>query len=153
MVRPIVVVAAIAASLLLAGCTGETPEPANPAPTKSLPSGATLTPPKYDPDGSAEDNKLYFDLTNTKTISTKGDPLGRDFIDALVAAGFDKSRMEVSQDKTAIGLDADNIQFAIGFKDDCLVGQWGNVNYHSIVLPMLVDTGKCLIGETRPIDW
>jgi hypothetical protein len=77
---------------------------------------------------------------------------GRDFIDNLVAAGYSKTDMEVTPDSTAIGILADNIQFAIRLNGTCLIGQYGNVGYHSTTGELL-STGRCLVGQTRPISW
>ena len=87
-------------------------------------------------------------------IATNPAAGGRDFIDALVAAGFDKAAMQVTSDTTTIGDPADSIQFAVRFQDECLVGQYGpkSEGYHGAVRPML-GTGRCLDGQTRPIDW
>ena len=53
-----------------------------------------------------------------------------------------------------VDLQADSVQFAVLFDDECLVGQYGPASggYHSAVRPAL-GTGGCLVGETRPIDW
>ncbi len=136
--------------LLLAGCTSE-PDPAPaPRPSSSSSSSATAAPDapaEFVPDGSAEDNKPWFDATNSDLVAAQGDPQGPAFIDALAAAGFDRSAMELTADRTAIDLDADNIQFSVLIGGDCLIGQWGNVGYQSVVLPVL-DTGTCLVGST-----
>ena len=106
------------------------------------------------PDNSAVGQKQRFDETNAATLEAAGgaNPGGRAFIDGLVAAGFDKAAMQVTPDKTAISLDADNVQFSVLIGEDCFVGQFGNVGYQSAVLPVL-STGACLVGTTRPIDW
>ena len=60
--------------------------------------------------------------------------------------------MEVTPDKTSIGLAAWNIDFSVKFGKTCILGQAGNVGFQSSVVPILA-TGKCLIGTTRPITW
>ena len=50
---------------------------------------------------------------------------GRAYIDALVAAGFDKSAMQVTKDKSTVGNPAESIQFSVHWGGDCLVGQVG----------------------------
>lgn len=85
-------------------------------------------------------------------LAVAADPGGRAVVDALVAAGFSKADMQVTPDETAIGLDADNIQFSVRIDESCIVGQLGNVGYRSVVLPLL-STGDCLVGKTRPITW
>ena len=137
-------------ALTLAGCAEAAPAPM-PLPTTTASPSASASAP---PDTSAAGQKALFDLTNNATVSLAdgANPGGRAFIDSLVAAGFDKASMEVTSDKTAINLDADNIQFSVRIGDECLVGQYGNVGYQSSVLPALASAG-CLIGTTRPIDW
>lgn len=79
---------------------------------------------------------------------------GRAYVDALVAAGFDKSAMQVTNDDSTVGNPAESIQFSVRWGDECLVGQVGPAtgNPVSVVLPGLAD-GACLVGVTRPIDW
>lgn len=105
-------------------------------------------------DTSANGKKELFDATNEATIAAAGGavPGGEAFIDALINAGFDVAAMQLTPDKTAINLDADNVQFSVLIEGDCLIGQYGNVGYQSVVLPAL-SSGLCLIGKTRPINW
>jgi len=60
--------------------------------------------------------------------------------------------MQVTPDVTTVGVKADSIQFSVLWKGQCLIGQYGFAEYHSLVAPVL-GTGKCLIGQTRTIDW
>jgi hypothetical protein len=143
------VVAAVLLALTLTGCV-DAPEP-TPTPTTS----ASATPeadPEIDLEGSARDNHAYFDLVNTELIAAGGTLDGRAFIDNLVAAGYPKGDLEVTPDQTAIGIAADNIQFSIRLNGTCLIGQYGNVGYASTTAELL-STGRCLVGQTRPIDW
>ena len=147
-------VLALGALLAIAGCTGApapapAPEPSSSSPS---PSGTPAPDPTFDPAGGAEQNLDYFDFVNARLLGQNGDPDGRTLIDNLVSAGFDKAAMEVTPDRTAVDLDADNVQFSVRFADGCLVGQVGNTGYVSAVAPLL-GTGKCLVGATRPIDW
>ena len=117
----------------------------------------TLSPtadPILRPELSASENLPYFDAVNLGVIAAKAEAGGRDFIDALVAAGFDRAQMQVTADRTTIDLQADSVQFAVLFQGECLVGQYGPASggYHSAVRPAL-GTGGCLVGQTRPIDW
>ena len=50
---------------------------------------------------------------------------GRAYIDALVAAGFDKSAMQVTPDQSTVGNPAESIQFSVRWGEECLVGQVG----------------------------
>jgi hypothetical protein len=138
-------------ALALAGCAEQSAPVPMPLPTTTTTPSAIASAP---PDTSATGQKPLFDLTNNATISLANgaNPGGRAFIDSLVAAGFDRTQMQLTPDKTAINLDADNVQFSVLVEGECLVGQYGNVGYQSTVLPAL-STGTCLIGNTRPIDW
>jgi len=142
----------IAATVLLAvtlvGCV-DAPEPTPTATETSSPVDET---PTIDLDGTATDNKDYFDLVNNELITAGGALDGRAFIDNLIAAGYPKSDMEVTNDRTAINGAADNIQFSIRLNGTCLIGQYGNIGYDSTAAALLT-TGKCLVGATRPIDW
>jgi len=142
----IALVLVMAPVIALGGCATR-PVVVEPSTTPHVTPSAT---PTIDPD-SAEARLTLFDQTNEATIAA-GATGGRDFIDALVAAGFDKSAMQLTPDKTAIGLNADNIQFSVQLDEVCLVGQFGNIGYHSAILP-IIDVAGCLIGTTRAIDW
>lgn len=144
-------VAALAVlTFTLAGCV-ETPTP---TPTPTSTSGETAAPvdPEIDLEGSADDNRAYFDEVNGELIAAGGALDGRAFIDNLVAAGYPKVDMEVTPDRTAINGAADNIQFSIRLNGTCLIGQYGNIGYASTTADLL-STGRCLVGQTRPIDW
>ena len=147
---------------LLSGCSPSGPADitttaeADPAATASgEPSTAPETPspaPTLDPEGSALENRDYFDSVNERLVAEQGAPDGRAFIDGLTGAGFDRDAMEVTPDRTAVDLPADNVQFSVRIGDECLLGQFGNTGYVSHVADVL-GTGKCLVGRTRPIDW
>ncbi len=143
-----------AAILGLAACTPQTPAP-KPTLThdgSSAPTSGPAPTPTLSPQGTAEENLAYFDYVNERLIAQNPSPNGRAFIDNLVAAGFDKSAMEVTPDTTAVNLQAANIVFSVRMGDGCLIGQDGDTGYQSTVMPVLA-TGKCLVGKTRPIDW
>ncbi|RWZ52075.1 hypothetical protein ELQ90_07505 [Labedella phragmitis] len=135
---------------ILAACTqAPSDEKTAPAPATTAPVPAVA----LVPEGSAEDNKPFFDQVNAATAQNE-DAGGRDFVDALVASGFDKAAMEVTKDATTLGDRAESIQFSVRWGDSCLIGQFGPAvgGYHSTIQPAL-GTDRCLIGETRPIDW
>ncbi|MBU4466432.1 MAG: hypothetical protein KKH75_11365, partial [Actinobacteria bacterium] len=50
---------------------------------------------------------------------------GRAYVDALVAAGFDKTAMQVTNDTSTVGDPAESIQFSVRWGSECLVGQVG----------------------------
>lgn len=110
--------------------------------------------PTLRPKLSAAENLAVFNAVNKQVLVAHPSPGGRDFIDALVAAGFEKKDMQLTPDKTSIDLAVGSVQFSVLFNDKCLIGQWGpdGVGYHSEVTTVL-STGKCLIGKTRAIDW
>ncbi|RDV46939.1 hypothetical protein DOE76_00700 [Leifsonia sp. ku-ls] len=150
-------VAAVVLALALTGCVGGAAPTASP--TASATAGATgsptpSAPPALVPGGTAQQNLPYFDHVNRATLAAKPDAQGRDFIDALVAAGFSKADMQLTVDTTTIGLKANSIQFSVKLGDTCLIGQNGADagGYNSMVTPVLA-TGTCLVGRTRPIDW
>jgi hypothetical protein len=144
-------VVAVAGAFVLAGCTAP-----DPMPTPSSSRGATAVPtptptPTPEPafDGTASDNPAYFDHLNRELIDAGGATGGGAFIDNLVEHGYPRENMEVTPDKTAIGIGADNVVFSIRFGDTCLLGQWGNIGYTSLVSEVL-STGRCIIGTAHP---
>ncbi|MFB9309539.1 hypothetical protein BJY17_001000 [Agromyces hippuratus] len=149
--------AGVAMLVGLTACTFDDPEPTGPStarPTPSAPGAAAPTAPEFRPELSATENQPYFDWVNGGVIAANAAAGGRDFIDALAAAGFDKAQMQVTADTTTIGDPADSVQFSVLFQGECLVGQYGpkSDGYHGAVRPPL-GTGTCLVGQTRPIDW
>ncbi|NUT58916.1 MAG: hypothetical protein HOQ00_08765 [Agromyces sp.] len=157
----------LACVALAVGASGCAPDgPANgPSETASVEGGPTAEPVETGPPTptapatlsphlSAAENLAFFDAINLDVISANDEAGGRDFIDALGAAGFDKTQMQVTADRTTVDLAADSVQFAVLFQGECLVGQYGPASggYHSAVRPAL-GTGGCLVGQTRPIDW
>jgi hypothetical protein len=107
------------------------------------------------PDGSAEDNLPLFAKVVTAVWATENRVKGRAYVDALTAAGFDKSRMQVTRDKSTVGNPAESIQFSVQWSDEeCLIGQVGPATGDPVVvvLPALAE-GGCLVGDTRPINW
>ena len=144
-VLPVLVAAALAASL--AGCVPTAAPTATPKPSSSSSGEPTL-----DLNGTATQNKAYFDYVNKKFIAQGGDLSGRPFIDNLVKAGFPKVDMELTPDRTTVNLAADNISFSVRLGNSCLIGQYGNTGYASTVQKLL-STSKCLVGTTRTIDW
>jgi hypothetical protein len=107
------------------------------------------------PDGSASQNLPLFTAVTASVWKGAHRAQGRAYIDALVAAGFEKSAMQVTQDTSTVGNPAESIQFSVLWTgDECLVGQVGPATGRPVtrVLPALGD-GRCLLGDTRPIDW
>lgn len=151
----LVIVAIGLGALALAGCT---PTLA-PAPTPSVSTAEasptpTPTGPVLVPEGSAEENLPLFAEVMNSVAATDARAQGRAYVDALVAAGFPKSDMEVTNDLTSVGNAADSIQFSVRWGDTCLIGQVGpSISVPTAkTLPVLAG-GTCMIGQTRPIDW
>lgn len=146
-------------ALLLTGCGDVTAPPATPsAPAPASPSatpGDAAGEPQLVPDGTAEDNLPLFTAVTAQVWSSEQRASGRAYIDALVAAGFDRSRMQVTEDATTVGNPAESLQFSLAWgEQECLIGQVGPSTGTPVtaVMPQLAE-GRCLIGTTRPIDW
>lgn len=112
-------------------------------------------PPKFFPDGSAEQNLPYFADVLQRYAAGEGAIEGRPVVDAVVEAGFDRAAMQVSFDRTETNLVADNIFVSVRIGADCLVGQLVTADReaYAVVAPAVgPDADVCLIGETREID-
>lgn len=130
------------------GASSATPG-ASPAPSSS-PSAPVLV-----PDGTAADNLPLFTAVTAQVWASGDRDHGRGYIDALVAAGFQKARMQVTSDQTTVGRAAESLQFSVAWGDtECLIGQIGPSTGAPVtaVMPQLAE-GRCLVGHTRPIDW
>lgn len=140
--------------LTLAACAPSPVEPptsASPAPTVT----PTDSAPTLQPDGSAADNLPVFTAVAEAVWSTDQRGAGRAYIDALVAAGFDRAAMQVTQDTSTVGNPAESLQFSVRWGEkECLIGQVGPSTGQVVtaVMPQLAE-GRCLIGTTRSIDW
>ncbi|MCT9820268.1 hypothetical protein N3K63_08220 [Microbacterium sp. W1N] len=144
-----------AGALLLAGCTqAPAPEPTTPSATVTSTPTPTPTGPVLVPEGSATDNLPLFTTVMNDVWATDARVQGRAYVDALVAAGFPKTAMQVTNDATSVGNPADSIQFSVVWAGECLVGQVGPSTPAptALVMPEL-PAGDCLIGNTRAIDW
>ena len=133
----------------------------------SVPSeGSTVSSSPASPLATADDtgatSPLDFDSFNTinrNTIVSIGDASGADLTDALLSAGFDRSRLEVTADSTTEGKRADAIFVAVKSGETCFVGQYrtkasgedGDAKYLGARVAPLA-TGRCLIGDPVPIE-
>ncbi|GAA4266859.1 hypothetical protein GCM10022256_24710 [Frondihabitans peucedani] len=124
------------------------------APSPAAATSASPAPaPSFDADASTSDALAEFTAVVKKRLASDPQPHGRDVVDALVAAGFDKKAMELTPDETTLDRNVDSIEFSVLWKkQDCLVGQVGSAGFSSTSAPVL-GTGKCLVGATRTIDW
>jgi hypothetical protein len=159
------VTAIICGAVLIAGCTAPdvsaspagTPSAREATPSAS-PSGsrtpAAEPTPTLHPQGTAEDNLPLFTAVVDAVWASPDSVSGRAYVDALVAAGFDKSAMQLTRDQTTVGNPAESIQFSVRWGEQCLLGQVGPATGEAVTLvaPGLAE-GTCLVGETRPIDW
>lgn len=151
-----------AGAALLAGCTALAPAPngtnggtagppstPEPSSTNSAPSEPVLV-----VGGSAAENLPVFTSVTNSVWSSEQRESGRAYVDALVATGFDKAAMQVTEDFSTVGNPAESIQFSVRWGDECLIGQVGPATGDpvTVVAPVLAE-GTCLIGQTRPIDW
>lgn len=150
------VLALVTSAALLAGCAPQAPgSPPSQSATSAARPSASATPepaPALVPDGTALQNKAYFDSVNRALIAANNSATGRAIIDSLVAAGFDKANMQLTPDKTTINSAADSVLFSVRIGDSCLLGQRSGAEYVSSVQKAL-QSGACLVGQTRPIDW
>lgn len=107
------------------------------------------------PEGTASDNLPLFAAVTAKVWAGPDQVHGRAYVDALAAAGFAKDRMQVTADRTTVGNPVESLLFSVAWGDkECLIGQVGPSTGTPVtkVVPQLAE-GRCLIGETRPIDW
>jgi hypothetical protein len=144
------------ALLALSACTPG-PEPSaspsaesSPSPTSTTPAGPVLV-----PEGTASENLPLFTKVADAVWASDQRGAGRAYIDALIAAGFERDMMQVTRDQTTVGNPAESLQFSVRWGDEeCLIGQVGPSTGQVVttVMPQLAE-GRCLIGTTRPIDW
>lgn len=154
------VVAVVVLGAFLAGCSlFEDPAP-QPTVTGGVPTTPGATPtetpvPELVTDGDAVDNLPLFESV-VLSVWESDDPVrGRAYIDALTEVGFDRDAMQVTQDQTTVGNAAESIQFSVRWGEaECLVGQVGPSTGDPVVAVMdQLAEGRCLVGETRAIDW
>lgn len=107
------------------------------------------------PEGTADENLAVFTAVTDEVWASDKRSEGRAYIDALVAVGFAKDRMQVTADRTTVGNPAESLQFSVAWgEEECLVGQVGPSTGDpvTVVVPQLA-LGRCLVGTTRAIDW
>ncbi|MET0781559.1 MAG: hypothetical protein ABWZ16_08565 [Microbacterium sp.] len=149
-------------ALALAACSSTEPA-VSPRPSTTTTATAEASPspaatadavPTLVPAGTAEDNLPVFTTVTAAVWATPEQVSGRAYIDALVAAGFDRSAMQVTYDQSTVGNPAESIQFSVRWGEECLIGQVGPATGAPVtVLVPVLGEGNCLVGDTRPIDW
>lgn len=152
--RSALVVMLLAVGLVASGCSlleGPAPEvPVREAPPRpeSVPSVV--------PGGDAQENLPAFTEV-LRDFAAGSQPIeGRPVVDAVAAAGFDRSAMQVSLDRSKTNLVADSLFVSVRLGDECLIGQLVSEDRSFAVdaAPSLGPDGTvCLLGTTRPIDW
>lgn len=164
-VRLLALVVTVCVVGLTAGCvagteavptpdSAETATPAASASATPSPSSGDRDDDEVDQDGTATDNLPVFTRITETVWDSEGRASGRAYIDALVEAGFDRTTMQVTADESTVGNEAESLQFSVRWGDECLIGQVGPATGEPVtgVFEGLPDE-RCLIGQTRPIDW
>ncbi|MGO1392416.1 DUF6993 domain-containing protein [Agrococcus casei] len=130
--------------LVLAGCSHTQLQPVvtpseTPEPTASV-----------DPN-SAAGRIGEFDSTLRETWDA-GAGVDRDlYIEALVEAGFGTDSMEATDSIDSLGAPVTYIEIAVRIGDTCIIGQAGEAGTSSMLAAPL-QTEKCLVGATPPVD-
>ncbi|MCW4384732.1 hypothetical protein OH146_02975 [Salinibacterium sp. SYSU T00001] len=140
-----------ALALLLGGCSATVEEP-TPSPSGApviAPTALPQTPPELVPEGTADENRPYFDYVVARHIVDDGTMNHGSVAALLTSAGWESSAIEVTADATPLGNPTDALSFAVQVGDECLIGQW-NGEYTSVVAPRL-SSGTCLVGTPRPV--
>ncbi|WP_300266154.1 hypothetical protein [Microbacterium sp.] len=156
--RAVLMAAATAAiATMIVGCapeSGPTPEP-SPSSDQTPVASPTPVEPSYHADGTAEDNLPLFTAVTQQVWASEAKGSSRAYIDALIAAGFDRADMQVTKDHSTVGNPAESLQFSVSWGEDhCLIGQVGPSTGDPVTAVMdQLPEGRCLIGNTEPIDW
>ena len=129
-------VAGVLAVLLLGGCAAPATRVA-PAPKPS-----TSTEP-------VDAGLARFQEAARGVVAADDDPGGMDFVRALEAAGWRRGQLQVTADRTSVGLDVPAVQFSALDDGSCLIGQYGDAGL-KVLRAEPVD-GACLIGDTRDL--
>lgn len=158
-----VIAAAAAIAAILAGCTpspgasgapvappsSAAPDPSGSAPVEPEPTEEPV--PTFDPAGEAEANLPVVDEALAPLVQAGGIPAGRSVVDALTGAGIPLSALQVTPDRTAIGLPVDALLFSVRSGDSCVLGQFDGDGYTTTTAPVLA-SGACLVGATASLD-
>jgi hypothetical protein len=163
--RSVITCAAVIGMLALTACSPDqvTTDPSSSAAPEVSESGAATPapsrspskPPELHPDGTATDNLPLFSEVTKSVWASEQKGTARAYVDALVAAGFEKERMQVTNDVTTVGNPVESLQFSVAWgKSECLIGQVGPSTGDPVTTVMAqLAEGRCLVGTTRAIDW
>lgn len=155
---------ALAVAALLAGCTASTPPeptastPVAPPSASAEPGGPSGEPepgsdpdPELVPDGSDADNAPFAQAVVQRAADAADGSLTRNAIAAALAdAGFAADALEVTPDRTPLGLEVDVISFAVRIGDDCIVGELRS-GAATATTASVLGTGRCLVGSDASI--
>lgn len=143
----------LAAAIVLSGCVAGQGDPVA-TPTSTTTPSPTPTPtadPVLVPGGTAGQNRPYFEFVIARLIAVNPEPASLEIVDALVAAGFDRTALEVTADTTRVGDPADSILFAVLIDGQCLLGQVAQAVVQTELADVL-GSGRCLVGRTLSLD-
>lgn len=157
------IAAAAAIATLVVGCTPSPgpsgapespPSSAAPAPSGSTPAEPAPTEEPaltFEPAAEAEANLPVVETALAPLVSAGGIPAGRSVVDALTGAGIPLSALQVTPDRTAIGLPVDALLFSVRSGDSCVLGQFDGDGFTTTTAPALA-SGACLVGATASLD-
>lgn len=148
-----VIVAAVVITMALAGCaeSPEMPRPTPPASQEPTPTPTASEDPERVVGGTAGQNRPYVEFVMDRLITISPQMTSREIADTLVAAGFDRSTLQVTEHATRVGSRADSILFSILIDGQCLLGQVADGAVTTSIGDVL-GTGKCLVGRTASLD-
>lgn len=125
--------------LLLTGCAAPAAQPSTPAPIDSAPASSA----------PADAGLDRFRAVARSVVERHTEPGGMDFVRALEADGWRRAQLQVTADRTSVGLDVPAVQFSALEDGSCLIGQYGDAGLR-VQRAAPVD-GACLIGDTRDL--
>lgn len=151
--RVTLAVAAVVTTLVLAGCapTADTPQPTPSATRTPTPTPTPTEIPELVEGGTAGQNRPFVELVIGELLASNPEPASLQIIDTLVAGGFDRAAMQVTEDTTRVGNRADSILFSILIDGECLLGQVAG-GAVATSLGDVLGTGRCLVGRTLSLD-
>ncbi len=147
---------AIVVAIALSGCVSgpvspmATPTESRPTPT-ATPTPTPTADPELVPGGTAGQNRPFVEFIIGRLLASNPQPASLEIIDTLVAGGFDRTTMQVSEDTTRVGSRADSILFSILIEGQCLLGQVAGGAVATSLADVL-GTGRCLVGRTVSLD-
>ncbi|ALS56462.1 hypothetical protein C5C66_05775 [Rathayibacter toxicus] len=136
----------LAVALGLEGCSVPNAPVSTASPAASMSAASLIA------GGTAEQNLPYFEQVLRSVAEPDPHVPGSKVVEALIAAGFSKNAMQLTSDKTSMGLQADSVQVSVALSGSCLIGQYGtkSAGVRAVVMAPIA-TGACLIGQTVPL--